>query len=367
MTGVNDPRRRKQWQYMRDIGKPARCTETEREQAQARILFLGREIRMSDRQIATVSGVAATSISRVRDGGGITRRNYDKLMAVRPELPDLRGSVGSAVGVGRRVAALRAIGFPLRTLAVLTHASETRLRALSLGHGKVTHYEMTQRITAAYEKLHDADPVDYGVTPADILRCKAWAKTLAPPTAWDDDTIDDPEAIPEWTGACGSDEGYRIHIREDIPMCDPCRRLVELDGPSQRFSGTKLRIHMDQTGLDARQVAERAGVTVDSVRRWAWGQRRPQVRHIESLASVLDCAFNDLIEGEDVVQDHDFNRVKFAMTLEEKGLKYKALAARIGVSHMAVYYWLNGKNTPKIPKIVRAAEELGVDWKEFYQ
>lgn len=365
---VNDPRRRKQWQYMRDTGRPARCTEEERRQAREHVVWLSRTNAMSDRQISRLGDVPASVVSRVRSGGGITRKNFDKLMAVKPELPDERGGEISPVGAGRRVAALRAAGWPLCDLGRLIPASQARLRLLSRGKATYIHFDLSNRIALAYEKLRDADPRDYGVAEPEIKRAKSWSKNLAPAMCWDDDTIDDPDAIAEWTGACGTDEGYRIHVREGIPMCEPCRKLVELDEPSMRFSGMKLRILMDQAGLDARQMAEKTGASVDSIRRWSWDQRRPHSQWIEALAGVLDCGFNDLLEGEEgAVRDHEFNRVRFAEVLEEKGVRYKTLASRIGLSYMAVYYWLTGKNTPKIPKIVRAAEELGVDWKEFYR
>src|SRR5690606_40281199 len=37
-------------------------------------------------------------------------------------------------------------------------------------------------------------------------------------------SIDDPDAFPEWTGACGTVHGRQVHMREKIPMCDPCRK-----------------------------------------------------------------------------------------------------------------------------------------------
>ena len=42
--------------------------------------------------------------------------------------------------------------------------------------------------------------------------------------AWDDDTIDDPAAFPDWTGKCGTPDGYDAHYKMKIlPSCQPCR------------------------------------------------------------------------------------------------------------------------------------------------
>ncbi|GGR51470.1 helix-turn-helix transcriptional regulator [Streptomyces roseolus] len=382
----------KRREYLIAIGKPSTVREDEYERVQTRL----REFYnagMSTTPMVEQSGVARDVIVAmilgvrrynhgVHDFDRLYRSTLEKLEKIEFVPPPTDGRKGGSRlpphGTRRRLQALVAQGYSCRFIArQMPQSGESgdynrNLNNFIHGRKGKTYVAASTAWAVAdiYDKYSAVDPVDVGETEAGVKRIKTAAKRngFAPPTAWDDDTIDAPDAIPEWTGACGTDEGYRIHIREEIPLCEPCRRLVELDGPSRRFSGTQLRILMDQAGLDAHQVAKRAGVCVDSIRRWAWGQRRPQTRHIEALARVLDCKFNDLIEGdEEVVQDHDFNRIRFAMALEEKGLKYKALAARIGVSHMAVYYWLNGKNTPKIPKIVRAAEELGVDWKDFYR
>ncbi|MCZ0974983.1 hypothetical protein O1L55_34520 [Streptomyces albulus] len=39
--------------------------------------------------------------------------------------------------------------------------------------------------------------------------------------------LDDPAAIPEWTGCCGTDRGYHLHRAEHLPMCSPCQGAHE--------------------------------------------------------------------------------------------------------------------------------------------
>ena len=56
-----------------------------------------------------------------------------------------------------------------------------------------------------------------------IARRNGWA----PPGAWDDDQIDDPQAHPEWTGECGTDRGYWVHRRQQLPMCTRCETAHE--------------------------------------------------------------------------------------------------------------------------------------------
>lgn len=372
----------KRRRLLSDMGKPRLVLPHEFEEYVARLREASRA-GMSHRQMADQAGVHYTTLDKALNGTTktVNRSTYEAVMAnleyVKPVAqensvaPRRTGSYMPIEPVARRLQALVAAGYSSVFLAAYIGGMNPRnLSTLINAQRKYVFAVTFFEIDEVYQKLRDTDPMDLGISKRTTHLCKnlALRKGWAPDAAWDDDTIDDPDAIAEWTGACGTDEGYQIHTREGIPMCEPCRRLVELDGPSQRFSGTKLRILMDQAGLSAQDMAEKTGTSVDSVRRWSWGQRRPQLKAIEALARALDCGFNDLLEGdEDVIQDHDFNRLKFAQVLEEKGVRYKTLASRIGISYMAVYYWLTGKNTPKIPKIVRAAEVLGVDWKDFYR
>jgi len=79
---------------------------------------------------------------------------------------------------------------------------------------------------ALYDELWQADPADHGASPGGITRARRYAaeRRWAPPQAWDDDTIDNPDAFPDWTGQCGTPQGVGAHRRAGIPACDPCRR-----------------------------------------------------------------------------------------------------------------------------------------------
>lgn len=273
-------------------------------------------------------------------------------------------------GTQRRLRALVAAGFPQHWLAEATGRSTAAVNNFLVKSRKFVDSEYAAAVEQVYRKYIDTDPVTVGVT----SRARACALKVAakrawePGHCWDDDTIDNPDAIPEWTGACGTQEGYRIHIREEIPPCDPCRETSSFSLMAARFDPTKFRILMEQSGFNADLMAERLGVTTDSIRRWAKGQRLPQRHHIDEICRALDCEFSDIsIDDDGTVWDDDFDRVKFCDSMEERGVTKYALAKQVGVSNMAVHYWCTGKSTPKIPKIVKAAEVLGVDWMEFYR
>ena len=87
------------------------------------------------------------------------------------------------------------------------------------------HHGTYAKVRDLYEKLQHVDPRDHGVTEGDMRRAKTWAskKGCAPISCWDDDTIDDPEAWPEWTGLCGTLRGRKLHYEYKIPLCHNCR------------------------------------------------------------------------------------------------------------------------------------------------
>jgi hypothetical protein len=91
--------------------------------------------------------------------------------------------------------------------------------------GERTLVRVARAVRALYDELWRADPREHGVDNQAYSRTRnhAAAHGWAPVGAWDDDTIDDPAAFPDWTGRCGTPEGYSDHYRLDIPYCLPCR------------------------------------------------------------------------------------------------------------------------------------------------
>lgn len=272
-------------------------------------------------------------------------------------------------GTQRRLRALIAAGYAQRWLAEATGRDIRHLNAFLVKNRILVGAEHAAVVEQVYRKYIEVDPVEAGVTPRSVTYSKNVAAKhgYEPGSCWDEDTIDDPDAFPEWTGACGTDEGYKIHLREDIPVCRPCNEAVgRAVAPDGRFSPTKFRILIDT--LDVGELAEKVGVSRDSIARWASGERNPSSKNVEAICLALDCHDSELLdEGDTIFYDKDFNRTAFALALEQKGMSKRQLAMEIGLSNMAVYYWITGQNTPKIPKIVKAAEVLGVDWKDFYR
>ncbi|WP_435246387.1 hypothetical protein [Streptomyces sp. NRRL F-5630] len=124
----------------------------------------------------------------------------EKILAVKPRPENIAEQRNvEATGTRRRLQALAALGFPFRRLGdhLPLHSSHVR-RATVTQHVQLR----TARLVAElYERLANEDPTDWGITPGSALKQKRYAAKQGwhPPIAWDDDTIDDPNATP-WTG-----------------------------------------------------------------------------------------------------------------------------------------------------------------------
>ncbi|MEW2300240.1 hypothetical protein AB0958_09695 [Streptomyces sp. NPDC006655] len=134
----------------------------------------------------------------------------------------------SAVGTRRRLQALAVAGWPLARIARETGETPGAL-ALALTPTAATVTVSTARAVAAfYTRYQLASPGLHGVSHvhARQAREKATRAGWAPHGVWDDDTIDDPAARPEWTGHCGTTRGAELHERHNIPLCPPCEAAL---------------------------------------------------------------------------------------------------------------------------------------------
>lgn len=86
-------------------------------------------------------------------------------------------------------------------------------------------------VRAMYDTLWRADPAQHGASTGGIARARSYAaeRIWPPPGAWDDDRIDDPEAQPDWTGQCGTLQGFWAHRYIKVPACQPCRDAFNAD------------------------------------------------------------------------------------------------------------------------------------------
>lgn len=144
-----------------------------------------------------------------------------------------------AIGSTRRVQALGVTGWSARDLRDRAGIAVKTTQALRRGiHPDITA-DTANKVAAAYDELWDV-PGPSGARASTVARNAGWA----PPMAWDDDTMDDPEATPDSTAARRRGGGRPFEDTvEDVEF---------------------LLRHVDRD-MTGRQIGERLGVTADSI------------------------------------------------------------------------------------------------------
>ncbi|MFD5208464.1 hypothetical protein ACFWNF_16240 [Streptomyces anulatus] len=165
--------------------------------------------------IARAAGTSGAHLRQIAFGRlpQISPRTQAKIMAIRPAATG--GQYIDSTGTVRRVRALIALGYTLIDIAEAAAVAVTRVQTLAAGYPSLRR-TVAERITNAYRELSE--------TPGTNTRAKNRARTngWAPPAAWDDDRLNDPQARPEWTGHCGTDRGWWSHRQQGIPGCSAC-------------------------------------------------------------------------------------------------------------------------------------------------
>lgn len=216
--------------YLRSVGRPTRVPGQE---ASDHVRRLHDYWGMPLARIATLAGLAAGTVHDIyhQDRGAtyafreVYRETHQALMAVEPEIPTGRGAYIPPHGTARRLNALALQGFPPRHLADMIGLSVQNTSELVLLKVRFVRASTAWAVRELYQKFDGGDPAELGVTSGTRKLTVTYAKRrgAAPAHCWDEDTIDDPDAMPEWTGRCGSDAGYRLHRTHGLmPPCQPC-------------------------------------------------------------------------------------------------------------------------------------------------
>lgn len=219
-------RRKKHQRYMRQTGRSG-CVEGAEAQALLDTIAALNRRGMTYTAMARQSGVALTTLHYVVRTGEprMWRTTYSKLAGLQFEQSGPRGALRPALASQRKIQALKAAGFTQLFLCAELSMSEEGVYNLSHQVAGKVRLETELAVTTLYQKYELVNPTDLGISDSG----QAFARTIArkhgwaPPTCWDTDTISDPESIPEWTGACGTQAGCRLHTKYGIPRCPPCQ------------------------------------------------------------------------------------------------------------------------------------------------
>jgi transcriptional regulator with XRE-family HTH domain len=322
----------------------------------------------------------------------LERDIYDAILMLEFRPPSKGRRTGArldSTGTVRRVDALRVMGYPKHFLADYLGVQHQNMPC-SPDPRKSVYPDLAQQVREMYDKLKDADPADF-VTGAGVARALTAVRKISPPPipghCWDEDTIDDPDALPEWTGACGTEYGYRIHLREvmggkpGLLPCLPCRDAAErcrgVDAGPLPFHRQRFVELIKERGTSVRATALRAGLDEQSVFRWKKGDYAPKFfSDIESLASALDCDVSELLDGErrepdwsvPLLEAGQFNRHRVRVMLDIARITQSKAADIIGASRTSMNNWMFGRSKPSEPaRLAKLAEILGVNPEVFYQ
>lgn len=147
-------------------------------------------------RIAAISGMSRAGVRQLRQRERVWRVNGEKILAIDPVgVGDTEDSgFVPALGSRRRLRALAAVGFTQTYLAERLGLTTTWLYNLLHERTSQVRVSTARRIDAVFRELQLAvPPPSAGST---VARQRARAQGWALPLAWDEDTIDDPNAQP---------------------------------------------------------------------------------------------------------------------------------------------------------------------------
>lgn len=265
---------------------------------------------MAQEEMARQAGVSERTIRNLISGRYSTGGEWRPLNRIQPytamAIKRLRyvkpaprhGSLTDPTGTRRRAQALLVAGFPLRwqeeRILGLEYGSDRLVAILKAGH---LFSSTASRFAEGYAKYVDSDPESLGVSRVSVFRVRRQAarKGYAPASCWDEDTIDDPDAVPEWTGRCGTVYGWHIHRLQGIPLCDPCSAAASTASvvlvPELLVSARVKR------GMTRPQAARASGIRVDTLRSWEIGRTPPRwFSNMDPLLAVLDVTLEEVTE-----------------------------------------------------------------------
>jgi len=238
----------------RQLGRPGTVDAA---QAQARLLTLNKTTGWND--LAAAIGGSAANLRDIAAGRRTTirRATHNKIMALAVQPSG--GQYIEATGSRRRIHALRAIGWSTSVIAKHARTSDVRIQLISNGQATVRH-SLTVKIREAYDTLSLQTPVGRDVT---RVKNTATRNGWAPPGAWDDDCIDDPAAVPDWTGYCGTDRGYWMHRNQQLPMCARCETAHEA-WLTERAELTARQLNQEKFRARAAAASREADLAADA-------------------------------------------------------------------------------------------------------
>ncbi|MEU0940372.1 hypothetical protein [Embleya sp. NPDC005971] len=189
---------------------------------------------LGSRRVADLTGLRRNTVQNLRhtDRARVRAATAAAILALEPTLDNIAPHAPvSGLGTTRRLRALVRAGWPQSHLA--EHVGQTGPIVKNTPRSVTARTARDTR--TLYRLIAELDPRAHGIPEhiAQRTRTRATAHGWPGPMCWDDDTIDNPDVEPEWTGRCGTTAGWDIHRREGIPPCPPCRNAHTTRRPRQ--------------------------------------------------------------------------------------------------------------------------------------
>jgi hypothetical protein len=189
-----------------------------------------------------------------KSGGNVHRDTKAGIFSVEPIAVPTK--LVPATATRRLIKGMVYQGFPQawisRNVMYDTEAHEgtstSHANRVIVGKAKYVTIATEDRVKSWAGKLETADPLDYGISKqcrnraVNMARSRGWV----PLHCWDDDTVGDPDAFPEWTGVCGTERGYRLHLENGMPVIVCHTPTCKLNGgtiPHVSWRGLQPRIN----------------------------------------------------------------------------------------------------------------------------
>ncbi|MGW5711644.1 hypothetical protein [Streptomyces olivaceus] len=146
------------------------------------------------------------------------RTTANKILAIQPgdAIPEQRSI--PALGTIRRTRALMAQAHSCKAISSACHIDHSTVTDLLAGRLNVVTLGLARRVDHGFRSLSQTSGTSAR------SRNRARRESWAPAATWDDDTIDNPDAHPEWTGHCGTDHGWWTHRQQQLPICPRCEQ-----------------------------------------------------------------------------------------------------------------------------------------------
>lgn len=219
------------------------------------------------KRVVEVSGVAQGVLWKLiygKNGGTpsrrVTRATAHRLLTLDPADPTLLADGAKVISAGttRRLQALTCLGWSTGRLAVEAGLDRQRLDAAI--NGRAVVMSTVRAVNALYERLWNQPPPAKDqrerISVSRSIRRAADAG-WAPPLAWDEESIDDPQAAPLDVGQAGDD-------------VDELAVDLVLDGQPMTLTGRELEaaaLALSDRGLGYGLIAARCRTDEETVRR----------------------------------------------------------------------------------------------------